>query len=304
MNKYRLTMMEIVEAAARVAKSINEEWDEEEHSRVALYGVPRGGVPAMLAVASELQRWYYVDVLDAPEKADYIIDDLVDSGATADRYLNAYPEKCFRTLFPPRPPEIDVDAWLVFPWEASTDDTSAHDIPIRLLQFIGEDPQREGLKDTPKRFIAAWESYTEGYTQDASSLLKAFEDGAEKVDELVLVRDIPVYSHCEHHLAPFFGVAHIAYIPSGKVLGLSKFARLVNVYARRLQVQERMTQQIAWAIDNALAPRGVGVVLECRHLCMEQRGVRAQGASTTTSCLIGALKSDASARAEFMRLVC
>lgn len=177
------------------------------------------------------------------------------------------------------------------------------EIPLALLQFIGEDPARQGLRETPERFLSAWREWSWGYHQDPKEILKTFEDGADKVDELVLVRDIPVYSHCEHHLAPFFGVAHVAYIPSGRIIGLSKIPRVVQVFARRLQVQERLTQQIAHAIKDALAPKGVGVVIECRHLCMESRGIRVPGATTITSCLLGVLKDEPAARAEFMGLV-
>jgi GTP cyclohydrolase IA len=299
MNKRILTHHDVMIAARAVAEKIYTGSRPHQsflvlNSTIALYGVPRGGIPAAYAVASFLPKSV---IVEHPSEADYIVDDVVDSGTTAERYVGRFPVTPFYSLFPP-----SAD-WLVFPWEVGDTDASADDIPTRLLQFVGEDPEREGLRDTPKRFLAAWRDYTTGYAQDPGALLKTFEDGAEKVDELVLVRDIPVYSHCEHHLAPFFGVAHIAYIPCGKVLGLSKFARLVDVFAKRLQVQERMTQQIAHALNDALVPRGVGVVLECRHLCMEQRGVRARGASTTTSCLLGALKKDDAARAEFMRLV-
>lgn len=175
------------------------------------------------------------------------------------------------------------------------------------LLWLGEDPDREGLRETPRRVCDAWAEWTTGYAQyrvgELDELLKSFTDGASDVDEMVLVRDIPVYSHCEHHLAPFFGHAHVAYIPNGRIVGLSKIPRLVNLFMRRLQVQERLTQQIAHAMQKGLTPLGVGVVLECRHLCMESRGVRTPGTTTTTSCLLGALKTDASARAEFMRLV-
>ena len=264
---------------------------------IQVYGVPRGGAH----VVKELCR-VYTDVVQVatPEMADVIVDDIVDSGKTLERHARY--KKPFLSLYY-RP-----DEWLVFPWERDEDgvDHSADDIPLRLLQYIGEDVQREGLRETPARFLRAWADYTSGYKVDEAAIdamLKTFADGAEGVDEMVLVRDIPVYSHCEHHLAPFFGVAHVAYIPNGKVLGLSKFARLVDVYARRLQVQERLTQQVAHALQRSLAPAGVGVVLECRHMCMEARGVRARGASTTTSCLLGALKTEPSARSEFMRLV-
>jgi GTP cyclohydrolase IA len=169
--------------------------------------------------------------------------------------------------------------------------------------LMGENPYRQGLQDTPHRYVEAWKFWTSGYTQDPNEVLRTFEDGAEKYDEMVLVRDIPIYSHCEHHLAPFFGKAHIAYIPDGRILGLSKFARLANIFARRLQVQERLTSQIAHALNDALDPRGVGVVIECRHMCMESRGVRAPGTVTSTSCLLGALKDKPEARAEFLQLV-
>lgn len=181
--------------------------------------------------------------------------------------------------------------------------TPAESIIVDLLQALGEDPNREGLRNTPMRVMSAWREWTAGYQQNVEDVLTEFADGAERYDELVLVKDIPVYSHCEHHLAPFFGVAHIAYIPRGKLLGLSKFARVVNVFARRLQVQERLTAQIAEALSTALQPRGVAVVLECRHLCMESRGIRTQGSMTTTSALQGVFKTNADTRSEFMRLV-
>lgn len=163
--------------------------------------------------------------------------------------------------------------------------------------------QREGLRDTPERFARAWEEWTAGYAQSPADVLKTFEDGAEHYDEMLLQRDIPLYSHCEHHLAPFFGVAHIAYIPAGRIVGLSKLSRLVDVFARRLQVQERMTNQIADALDRVLAPIGVAVVLECRHLCMESRGIERAGTLTKTSALRGAIKTQPETRAEFYSML-
>lgn len=270
---------------------------------IRLFGVPRGGIPAAYMVGAELQATKCTVIwVDDPVNADYIIDDIIDSGATRDRYRATFPDIPFYALVSK---EKANGSWIVFPWEVTseTSDESATDIPLRLLQFIGEDPSREGLKDTPHRFLRAWAEYTSGYGMDPKQMVKAFADGAEKVDEMVLVKDIPIYSHCEHHLAPMFGVAHIAYIPNGQVLGLSKFARLADIYAKRLQVQERMTQQIAHCLNDQLEPKGVAVVLELRHLCMEQRGVRARGSSTTTSCLLGAFKIDRAARAEFMGLI-
>lgn len=173
----------------------------------------------------------------------------------------------------------------------------------RLLAMIGEDPDREGLRETPLRFLKAWEEYTSGYRQSPEDILKSFEDGAERVDEMVIVRDIPVYSLCEHHLAPFFGKAHIGYVPHQRILGLSKMSRLVELYARRLQVQERLTNQIADALDGFLQPLGVAVVLECRHMCMESRGVRHPGTGTVTSALRGLVKHNADTRKEFLSLI-
>ena len=173
----------------------------------------------------------------------------------------------------------------------------------RLLAYIGEDPDREGLLETPVRFLKAWEEYTRGYRMNPEEILKSFEDGAQRVDEMVIVRDIPVYSLCEHHLAPFFGKAYVGYVPRKRILGLSKISRLVEIYGRRLQVQERLTNQIADALDTHLKPLGVAVVIECRHMCMESRGVRHTGTATVTSALRGSIKANADTRREFLSLI-
>jgi len=177
------------------------------------------------------------------------------------------------------------------------------DLVRRLLALVGEDPDREGLQETPLRFLKALGEYTRGYQENPEDVLKVFEDGAQSVDEMVIVRDIPVYSLCEHHLAPFFGKAHIGYVPDKRILGLSKLSRLVEVYARRLQVQERLTNQIADALDTHLQPLGVAVVIECRHMCMESRGVRHTGTSTVTSALRGSVKNNPDTRKEFLSLI-
>lgn len=169
-----------------------------------------------------------------------------------------------------------------------------------LLAYIGEDSRRGGLLETPHRYCKALREMTEGYSQDPTALLKQFEDGAEGCDQMVTVRSIPFYSLCEHHMAPFFGTATIAYIPSGRVVGLSKMARVLHCFSRRLQVQERMTNQIADALQVALEPQGVGVLVRARHMCMESRGVRCSGSETVTTALRGYLKSDAAARSEFL----
>ena len=273
-----------------------------------LCGIPRGGVPAAYALA--YASGGKLDVTDNPEHADILVDDLVDSGATRDKWFREY-RKPVAVLFTKRAEELSwplwgvaaaAGEWLVFPWEGSAE-ASAEDITVRLLQFVGEDPNRPGLKETPMRVARAWREWCSGYGTDPKDVLKCFEDGAEKVDEMVVVRDLPLYSHCEHHLAPFFGVAHIGYVPNGKIIGLSKAARLLNVFAKRLQVQERLTNQVADALAEFMQPKGVGVVVECRHMCMESRGVRTVGSTTVTSAMRGVLMSKPEARAELMALV-
>ena len=170
------------------------------------------------------------------------------------------------------------------------------------LRQLAPDPSREGLRDTPRRVEKAFLHYTSGYAQDPKKVIGDALFEAE-TDEMVVVKDIEIYSLCEHHLAPFFGKAHVAYIPSGKIVGLSKIARVVDIFARRLQVQERLTMQVAEALNDVLQPRGVGVVIEASHLCMMMRGVEKQNSSTVTSCLLGLFRKDERTRAEFLQLV-
>lgn len=173
----------------------------------------------------------------------------------------------------------------------------------RLLRVAGEVPNRGGLIDTPERVLKAWEFFGSGYAMRPGDVLKSFEDGAEGCDEMVFQGSIPLWSMCEHHMLPFWGVAHIGYIPDKRILGLSKFSRLVDVFARRLQVQERLTVQIANALQTELNPIGVGVVLQCRHTCMESRGVAKTGSVTTTAALRDAFKVIPHVKAEFLAMV-
>lgn len=172
-----------------------------------------------------------------------------------------------------------------------------------LGSVIGEDVTREGLAETPKRVVKAWKHWTSGYHVDIAGLLKTFEDGSEGYDEMVIRKNIRIYSHCEHHLAPIIGECTIAYIPNGRVVGLSKLDRLADAFARRLQVQERLTNQIADALMVHLQPRGVGVHINARHMCIESRGVAQHSSDTITSALRGAMKVQPETRAEFMALV-
>lgn len=180
---------------------------------------------------------------------------------------------------------------------------AAGQIMVRALE--GNDPGdflREGLHETPERFAKAWDFWTKGYRESPADILKVFEDGAQNYDQMVMVKDIPLYSKCEHHLADIFGTVSIAYIPDGKIVGLSKLSRLADCFAKRLQVQERLTCQIADALVEHLAPRGVGVLVRARHMCMESRGVNQQGHHTITTALRGVLLAEPAARQEFMAL--
>jgi len=172
-----------------------------------------------------------------------------------------------------------------------------------LLEYIGEDINREGLQETPARVLAAMHEHFSGYREDPREhLLKTFEE-VEGYDEVVLVSDIDVHSHCEHHMVPFVGKAHVAYIPRDRVVGLSKLARVVEGYAKRLQVQEKLTMQIANAIDDVLNPKGVAVIVQCQHFCMCHRGIHKANSWTTTSKLTGAFMKNPSSRLELFQLI-
>ena len=175
-------------------------------------------------------------------------------------------------------------------------------ITKQLLKEIGEDPNREGLIKTPSRVSKAWSFFSKGYKQDLNRIINdaIFEEDAK---DMVIVRDIEFFSLCEHHLIPFFGKAHVGYIPNGKVIGLSKIPRIIDMFSRRLQVQERLTHQIADAINSVLDPKGVSVVMEGRHMCMQMRGVEKQNSFTSTSAMSGQFKKSAETRSEFLSII-
>lgn len=263
----------------------------------SVWGIPTGGSLVALQVARHLG----VRVVDSPSARTLIVDDLVDSGATMAPWAEGWHDALYRKPHSPyglAPDATTHDGWVRFPWERDGGDPT--DSVRRLLEFIGEDPTRDGLRDTPARVVKALGEMTAGYGQSPGAILSTCFD-VEECDEMVVVRAIPFVSLCEHHMLPFTGTATIGYIPDGRVVGLSKLARLVDIFARRLQVQERMTIQIADAIGDHLSPRGVGVVIRATHSCMSARGV-GKTAEMVTSRLRGAILEVPQARAEFMAL--
>jgi GTP cyclohydrolase I len=180
--------------------------------------------------------------------------------------------------------------------------TQAEEAVRTLILWAGDDPDREGLVGTPDRVVRSYEEFYAGYAQDPEAILRTTFEEVEGYDEMVLLRDIPFESHCEHHMVPIIGKAHIAYLPNKRVVGISKLARIVEAYAKRLQIQEKMTAQIANAINNVLSPKGVAVVVEGVHQCMTTRGVQKPGVSMITSTMLGAFRDDASTRREFLAL--
>ncbi|MGB7288357.1 MAG: GTP cyclohydrolase I FolE [Salaquimonas sp.] len=179
----------------------------------------------------------------------------------------------------------------------------AEDAVRTLLKWMGEDIEREGLLDTPKRVAKAYGELFAGYDQNPREELGRTFEEVGGYDDMVLVRDITFHSHCEHHMVPIIGKAHVAYLPDGKVLGLSKIARTVDIFARRLQTQENMTAEIAYAIDEALNPRGVAIMIEAEHMCMAMRGIKKQGSTTTTTCFTGAYRNDPAEQVNFMTML-
>jgi GTP cyclohydrolase IA len=251
-----------------------------------LWGIPRGGQ----IVAGLTGR-----AVDTPDEAEVIVDDVWDSGATRDRYQALY-AKPFWALITKQPGE----GWVRFPWEAPDATADLADTVRRQLAWIGEDPTREGLRDTPQRVLKALEELTTGYRQDPAQVLQVTFQA--DCDQMVVVRDIPYYSLCEHHMLPFHGQVTLGYVPrDGRVVGLSKLPRLVHCFARRLQVQERLTTQIADALQTIVRPAGVGVAVTGAHTCMQMRGIRSSGVMLT-SALRGVFLEKPEARAEFLQL--
>lgn len=284
-----------------------------------IYGIPQGGTVLAMDLSHRTGipiggQWNDKEKLlmiphTVPRDPRYIliVDDILDSGRTRARFSKDSPFFCLheretaimRKVWTAN--IVKQGTWVHYWWETKPEQVSGADIVTRCLQRIGEDPLREGLVETPNRVVKSWKDLYGGYSQDPASVFKVFEDGA--CDEMVLLKNIEFYSTCEHHMLPFFGRAHIAYIPNGRVVGISKLARLLEVFARRLQIQERLGQQITGAIVDHLKPKGAACILEAQHFCMTSRGVQKQDSIMVTSSLTGAFKDKPEARAELLTLV-
>ncbi len=291
---HNIDYSELNRLALQCADGIRTHFAPNDYQTLCVYPIPRGGVPATLAL---LGTSLTLMIVERPEDAHFIMDDLIDTGATAARFAQ-YGKPVFALI--DKRSWDDANDWVVWPWEGDAK-TGIADHITRLIQYIGDDPTRGGLEETPARVAEAWKFWGKGYDEDPATILKVFEDGAEGVNEMVLIKDIPFYTHCEHHMAPFFGTATVGYIPDGKIVGLSKINRLVDCFARRLQVQERLTGQIADALMEHLKPLGVGVIVKARHLCMESRGVCQQG-HHTVSCALRGVLFEGLPRQEFLQL--
>ena len=253
-----------------------------------VWGIPRGG-----SVAAALTAQYGAVVVGGPKNADIILDDVRDSGATGDHWQSHQPEA--EMLYVVDKQVEGITGWVHFPWEPSAQQ-DAEDTVRRLIEHIGENPARAGLEGTPERVVRSWGELFAGYAEQPK--LTWF---ADDTDEMIISQGITFYSTCEHHLLPFFGVAHVGYIPDGKVIGISKLSRIVEHYARRLQIQERLARQIGEAIAEDV--KGVAVHLEGQHMCMMARGVKQPNSTMTTNYLTGVFRTKHESRNEFLQAI-
>ena len=268
----------------------------------SIYPVPRGGI-ALGVILAQMLSLPIVTKNNIDAKT-LVVDDLVDSGATRQKFIeNDFACIHIKSYTPsnmlPTYYSHKVSKWIKYWWE--DDNSTINDNIIRVLQYIGEDPTREGLLETPKRVIKAYDHIFSGYKQNPKDMIKVFSETNN--NEMILLRNIEIYSMCEHHMLPFIGKAHIAYIPNNRVIGISKLARIADVFARRLQIQERLCDQITECLMNELQPLGAACVIEAQHLCMQMRGVEKQNSIMITSSLKGVFIEKPETREEFMRLI-
>jgi GTP cyclohydrolase I len=264
----------------------------------SIYGIPKGGVMPATVLSERLK----LPLVDTPNINSLIVDDILDSGRTMAKY--EFPMKCVllnknKKIKILSALQVKPTEWIQFPWEVN--ESGIEENIVRILEYIGEDPKREGLLETPKRVVKAYNELFAGYKQDPAIILgKVFTNS---YNQMVISKDIEFTSFCEHHILPFQGTVSIAYLPKGKIVGLSKLARLVEIYARRLQVQEQMTDDIANAINKCVKPDGVAVTIKAKHSCQSIRGVRKQLPEMITTRLIGAFLEHPQTRAEYYSLI-
>lgn len=272
------------------------DWARNKCQGRSVYAIPKNGL--IIALMARL------NLVDSPDDADIIFDDLSDSGHTLEEYIGK--KEIVVVYVKPHTPNKDkmayfqeASGWIEFPWEG---ENSMEDNITRVIELIGENPNREGLVKTPTRVRKAYEKIFEGYKKDPSEFMTVFQNESS-IDQIVGLSNIEFYSTCEHHMLPFFGKAHIYYIPDKKIVGISKLARILDMFARRLQNQERVAKQVADLIEETLQPKGVAVVIEARHLCMMARGVEKQMSVMRTSDLRGAFREKHETRDELFQLI-
>ncbi len=269
----------------------------------AIAGIPRGGAP-VAAYMSAVSGLPLVPVQDSSPDV-LIVDDLADSGTSRSRYHDNdfavlfVKSNCPTDLFPTYYCVCGVNDWVRFWWEEKQE--TIQDNITRILQYIGEDPSREGLVETHNRVARSYEYLFSGYKQSPSDLITVFEN--DGYNQIILLKDIELYSMCEHHMLPFYGKAHVAYIPNKKIIGVSKLARIVDLYARRLQIQERIGEQVTSTLMEWLEPLGAACIIEAIHLCMRMRGVSKQNSVMVTSSLKGVFMDNMETREELLRLI-
>ena len=281
MESINLSWETLRERASQIAKELIELFSLQKYSFIkfsqfTLYGVPRGGIFAACLVSDALhERGVICRMAETPDEASIFIDDVIDSGQTRKDYRAIYEKKPFLALINKTGRDKKwKEKWVVFPWERMADETGPAENIRRIIEYIGDDPDREGLKETPERVIRSYKELFGGYKQKPDEIIKVFDSNG--YDEMVMVKNIEFYSTCEHHMLPFYGKAHIAYIPNEKIIGASKLARILEIYARRLQIQERLCQQVTEVLDGMIKPEGSACIIEAQHLCMTGRGVGKQ----------------------------
>jgi GTP cyclohydrolase I len=266
-----------------------------------LFPVLNGGaVPAAI-----LSKFTGLPILNELSVNCLVVDDVVDSGVTRKKFED-YPfaalhiKKDTPVQFLPTYYAQKMTGWIKYWWEEK-EESPIHENIIRVLEYIGENPNREGIVETPSRVVRSWEELFAGYKQDPHDVIKTFESGG--YDQIVLLRDIELYSMCEHHMLPFVGRAHVAYIPGGRVIGISKLARLVDIFSRRLQIQERIGEQVTKILMEELNAQGAACIIEADHFCIRMRGVGKQHSTMVTSSMKGVFLTKPEARAELMGLI-